>query len=50
LWNVEKILNEKGKMYLVAWEGIDPATGKRWEPSWVEKSACTNELIREWKR
>lgn len=49
LWNVEAILQEKGNKYLVAWEGNDPSTGKRWDPSWVDKSACTNELIREWK-
>jgi hypothetical protein len=48
-YNVVAILQEKKSMYLVQWEGTDPATGKDWDPSWVKKSDCTDDLIREWK-
>jgi len=30
-----EILAKKGNTYLVAWAGINPETGKQWEPSWV---------------
>ncbi|KAG8728789.1 hypothetical protein FRC12_021486, partial [Ceratobasidium sp. 428] len=50
LYNVEKILDEKGRKYKVQWEGIDPATGKKWKPDWVPKTDCTDGLISEWKR
>ncbi|KAF8594538.1 hypothetical protein BDV93DRAFT_515694 [Ceratobasidium sp. AG-I] len=33
-YNVEKILDEAGRRYLVQWEGRDPATGKKWPPDW----------------
>jgi hypothetical protein len=29
------ILDQKGDRYLVSWSGIDPNTGKPWEPTWV---------------
>ena len=48
-WDVKCILNEKPGFYFVDWDGVDPATGKPWPPSWVAKSDCTNELIQEWK-
>jgi hypothetical protein len=40
LWEVEKILDEKkdkrGKVkFLLKWAGIDPDTGKQWDPTWV---------------
>ncbi|KAF8598322.1 hypothetical protein BDV93DRAFT_561477 [Ceratobasidium sp. AG-I] len=35
LYNVEKILVEAGRRYLVQWEGRDPTTGKKWPPDWV---------------
>lgn len=50
LYNVEKILDERGRKYLVQWEGIDPATGKKWKPDWVWKTDCTDDLIADWKR
>ena len=49
LWNVLEILKENKQRYLVKWEGIDPETGKPWRHSWVPKSDCTDDLIREWK-
>ena len=48
-WDVKCILNEKPGFYFVDWDGVDPATGKPWPPSWVAKSDCTAELIQEWK-
>lgn len=50
LYNVERILAEKGRKYLVQWEGTDPTTGQRWPPDWVPKTDCTNDLIADWKR
>ncbi|KAG8703719.1 hypothetical protein FRC08_002669, partial [Ceratobasidium sp. 394] len=50
LYNVEKILDEKGRKYKVQWEGIDPATGKKWKPDWVWKTDCTDDLIADWKK
>ncbi|KAG9121644.1 hypothetical protein FRC07_002329 [Ceratobasidium sp. 392] len=50
LYNVEKILDEKGRKYKVQWEGIDPATKKKWKPDWVWKTDCTDDLIADWKR
>jgi hypothetical protein len=50
LYNVERILAEKGRKYLVQWEGIDPVTGEKWEPDWVPKTDCTDDLIADWKR
>ena len=35
--------------YLVDWEGTNPETGRRWEPSWEPKRDCTDVLIQEWK-
>jgi len=48
-WDVKRILNEKPGFYFVDWDGIDPATGEPWPPSWVAKTDCTDDLIREWK-
>jgi hypothetical protein len=36
--------------FLVKWRGIDPDTGKRWKPTWVTKTGCTDPLIQEWKQ
>ncbi|KAG8905603.1 hypothetical protein FRB99_008601, partial [Tulasnella sp. 403] len=46
---VNRILEEKGSMYKVDWEGIDPKTGEPWKPTWVLKKNCTPDLIAEWK-
>lgn len=48
-WDVKCILNEKPGFYFVDWDGIDPATGEPWPPSWVTKTDCTDDLIQEWK-
>ena len=33
-----EILAEDGDKFLVSWAGMDPATGKKWEPTWVYTS------------
>ena len=35
LWDATAILDERKNQYLIEWIGIDPDTGKQWEPSWV---------------
>ncbi|KZV78108.1 hypothetical protein EXIGLDRAFT_634587 [Exidia glandulosa HHB12029] len=35
LWDAIEILDERGREYLINWDGTDPATGKQWEPTWV---------------
>lgn len=57
LWAAVTILDERQRKrgartigeYLVDWEGTDPETGRRWEPSWEPKRDCTDVLIQEWK-
>lgn len=44
LWSVIEILAENKKQYKVLWEGVDPATGEPWKPSWVAKHDCTSTL------
>jgi hypothetical protein len=34
-WEAIEILDQKGDQFLVSWAGIDPETGKQWEPTWV---------------
>lgn len=49
LYNVVRVINEKGSKYLVEWEGVEPTTGNPWPASWVLKKDCTPDLIMEWK-
>ncbi|KIJ62308.1 hypothetical protein HYDPIDRAFT_94863 [Hydnomerulius pinastri MD-312] len=48
LWEVQEITAERGKKYKVKWLGDDPATGKPWPQSWVDKHDCTDQLVAEW--
>lgn len=48
-WPALEILNERKLDYLVNWDGLDPATGKAWAPSWTKKSEVTEDLIEVWK-
>ncbi|KZT75049.1 hypothetical protein DAEQUDRAFT_720259 [Daedalea quercina L-15889] len=50
MWQVIEILAERGNRYRVKWAGNDPATGKPWAPSWVNKQDCTSQLIDGWNR
>jgi hypothetical protein len=36
-WEAIEILDQKGGKYLVSWAGIDSATGKQWDPTWVRR-------------
>lgn len=36
--------------YLIDWEGFNPGTGERWEPSWEDGEGATQGLIDEWER
>jgi hypothetical protein len=36
--------------YLIDWEGFDPDTGERWEPTWEDGEGATQGLINEWNR
>nr|ODN82515.1 hypothetical protein L203_05322 [Cryptococcus depauperatus CBS 7841] len=53
LYDALDILDERGPKvkgeYLVKWSGVDQLTGLPWEPSWVAKNGCTDELIKDWK-
>ena len=46
LYVVRDVLDQKGDKYLLAWEGIDPQTGKPWKPTWVESSPNGLRLIK----
>lgn len=36
--------------YLIDWEGVDPDTGKPWDPSWENGDGATQGLIDDWER
>ncbi|GHJ88853.1 hypothetical protein NliqN6_5255 [Naganishia liquefaciens] len=36
--------------YLIDWEGFNPETGERWEPSWENGDGATQGLIDEWMK
>lgn len=45
-WPVKSILEEYDDEYLVQWEGIDPASGKPWDPSRTQKSELSVEDLK----
>ncbi|KAI1174137.1 hypothetical protein F4777DRAFT_411495 [Nemania sp. FL0916] len=46
---VREIINETPSgLYLVEWEGLDPATGVKWPASWVEAKNVSAAAIRDW--
>ncbi|XP_014550392.1 hypothetical protein COCVIDRAFT_31852 [Bipolaris victoriae FI3] len=48
-WAARRILKDNGTRYLVEWEGIDPATGRLYEPTWEPHDFVTPALEAEWK-
>jgi hypothetical protein len=48
-WAAIKILKDNGTHYLVEWDGIDPATGSPYEPTWEPHDFVTPALEAEWK-
>jgi arsenate reductase-like glutaredoxin family protein len=43
-----EILAEKNGKYQIAWEGVDPATGEEWKPTWEPKNFANDNLIKDW--
>lgn len=52
-WEALRILEQKGHgfglQYLIAWKGIDPATGEQWSPTWERFSNASESLRASWK-
>jgi hypothetical protein len=48
-WAARRILKDDGSRYLVEWEGIDPGTGRPYEPTWEPHDFVTPALEAEWK-
>ncbi|KAF2626567.1 hypothetical protein BU25DRAFT_449154 [Macroventuria anomochaeta] len=53
-WEALRILKQTGQgfglKYLVEWKGVDPTTGKQWEPTWERASNASERLRASWKR
>ncbi|KAJ4988587.1 hypothetical protein SVAN01_05878 [Stagonosporopsis vannaccii] len=53
-WEALRILAQTGRgfglRYLIEWAGIDPATEKQWEPSWVKATNASEGLRTVWRR
>ncbi|KAK9240097.1 class II histone deacetylase complex subunits 2 and 3-domain-containing protein [Lipomyces kononenkoae] len=47
-YTADHIKDEKKGRVLVVWSGIDATTGLPYEPSWVRRQDCTEELLTEW--
>ncbi|KAH7394827.1 hypothetical protein BKA66DRAFT_438626 [Pyrenochaeta sp. MPI-SDFR-AT-0127] len=48
-WAATGILEDNGTHYLVEWDGVDPATGSSYEPTWEPHDFVTPALEAEWK-
>lgn len=44
------ILKETEVRYLIAWKGVNPETGRAWEPTWEPKRFANDELLAAWVR
>ena len=53
-WEATRILVQRGQgfglEYLIEWNGIDPSTGKRWEPSWEKAKYASETLRKSWEK
>ncbi|KAA1099269.1 hypothetical protein PGT21_001106 [Puccinia graminis f. sp. tritici] len=49
-WAANQILQEKGGKYLIEWSGLDPTTGRPWEPSWEPKKMANRALVADWQK
>ncbi|RYN48094.1 hypothetical protein AA0117_g13451 [Alternaria alternata] len=49
-WAATRILEDNGTRYLVEWEGIDPGTGRPYEPTWEPHNFVTLALEADWKK
>ena len=54
LWAAECILDElviRGvRKYYIQWKGIDPDTGKAWEPTWEPEENANDLLVAHWEQ
>lgn len=52
-WEALRILEQTGRgfgvRFLIEWAGLDPATGKQWEPSWVKATNVSDGLRIAWR-
>jgi hypothetical protein len=52
LWAAECILDERViggiRKYQIQWQGIDPDTGKAWEPTWEPEENANDLLVADW--
>ncbi|KAF4544082.1 Chromo domain-containing protein [Lasiodiplodia theobromae] len=48
-YEARAIIDEEGSQYLIDWEGVDPATGAAYEPTWEPKRSANAALKREWE-
>lgn len=49
-WPALEILAEDRYNYRIRWAGINPDTGREWEPSWHPKKDATQALVEDWVR
>ncbi|KAF3009458.1 hypothetical protein E8E13_001943 [Curvularia kusanoi] len=53
-WEAVRILAQTGQgfglKYLIEWEGVNPITGQRWEPTWEKAEYASEGLRKLWKR
>lgn len=53
-WEALRILDQRGRgfglKYKIEWKGVDPATGKQWEPTWERASNAGESLVASWRR
>ncbi|KAK9488597.1 class II histone deacetylase complex subunits 2 and 3-domain-containing protein [Lipomyces starkeyi] len=47
-YTADHIRDEKRGRVLVVWSGKDAKTGLPYEPSWVRRQDCTEQLLRDW--
>ncbi|CAN9220837.1 unnamed protein product [Alternaria sp. RS040] len=54
LWAAEHILDEKiirgVRTYHIKWKGLDPETGKAWEPTWEPEENANDLLVAHWEQ
>ncbi|CAN9137874.1 unnamed protein product [Alternaria alternata] len=54
LWAAERILDEKTirgvRTYHIQWKGLDPETGKAWEPTWEPEENANDLLVAHWEQ
>ncbi|KAI9722949.1 MAG: hypothetical protein M1812_001398 [Candelaria pacifica] len=48
-WALRDIIDENRTYYKIDWEGIDPETGRRYEPSWEPKGNANRDAIEDWE-